>query len=64
MLDRTNEGRRVRLDYCNDSLTRLEPGEEGTVSFEDDLGTLHVNWDSGSSLGLVAEDGDRWTFLT
>lgn len=52
--------RRVRLVQCNDPYTKLKPGSEGTVLFEDDLGTLHVKWDSGSTLGLCREDGDRW----
>jgi hypothetical protein len=27
------------------------------------VGTLHVNWDSGSSLGLVSEAGDKWIVI-
>ncbi len=62
MFDRTNEGRRVRLDYTSDPYTRLRAGTLGTVSFEDDAGTVHVEWDDGSSLGLVAGE-DMWTYL-
>lgn len=61
--DRSLAGRRVRLDHCSDPYTDLRPGAVGTVTFEDDLGTLHVKWDSGSNLGLIAMDGDRWTLL-
>lgn len=57
-------GRRVRLVKCNDTFSSLSPGDEGIVSLIDDLGTLHVNWDNGSSLGLVWDAGDRWTVLT
>jgi hypothetical protein len=57
-------GRRIRLNKCNDSITELKPGATGTVSFIDDAGTLHVNWDSGSTLGLCWDDGDRWTVLS
>lgn len=63
MFDYTLKGRRVRLDRCDDPYTDLRPGALGTVTFVDDWGTLHVDWDSGSTLGLVAEAGDRWTVL-
>ena len=57
-------GRRVRLIRCNDSYTKLEPGTLGTVSLVDDAGTVHVNWDNGSVLGLCWDDGDRWNVLS
>lgn len=50
---KTFVGRRVRLAYCSDPHTLLAPGDEGTVSFVDDWGTVFVDWDSGSKLGLV-----------
>lgn len=56
-------GDRVRLVRCTDEYTRLRPGELGTVSFIDDTGTVHVDWDSGSKLGLVAEAGDRYEIV-
>lgn len=56
-------GDRVRLVACTDPYTRLTPGELGTVTFTDDLGTVHVRWDNGSTLGLVPEVGDRWEVL-
>lgn len=28
-------------------------GTRGTVDYVDDIGTIHVNWETGSSLGLV-----------
>jgi len=52
-------GDRVALVHCADEYTRLRPGEVGTVSFVDSVGTVHVDWDSGSTLGMVAEAGDR-----
>jgi hypothetical protein len=54
-------GRRVRLLYSSDPFTKLTKGDEGIVTDIDDLGTIHVKWDSGSSLGLVAED--NWEFV-
>jgi hypothetical protein len=62
MLDKTLAGRRVRLDGCGDIYTRLTPGSEGTVLYTDSMGTLHVDWDSGSSLGLLPGE-DRWQLL-
>lgn len=53
-------GDRVRLIHCDDPYTRLRPGTEGTVVHVDDGGTVHVRWDTGSTLGLVAEAGDQW----
>ena len=57
----TYVGKRVRLLYSSDPFTKLSKGDEGTVTDIDDLGTIHVKWDSGSSLGLVAED--NWEFV-
>lgn len=46
-------GDRVVLEFTDDPWTKLNAGDEGTVTFVDHYGTLHVRWDSGSSLGLV-----------
>lgn len=32
---------------------KLVPGAKGTVIAVDDIGTIHVRWDCGSSLGVV-----------
>jgi hypothetical protein len=50
---RASVGDRVRLVTVSDEWTDLEPGSLGTVTFIDSLGTVHVDWDSGSQLGLV-----------
>ena len=40
--------------------TILMPGARGTVIAVDDIGTIHVNWDCGSSLGVAyGEDACR-----
>ena len=53
-------GTRVVLLKMNDPYTKLEPGTKGTVTSVDDIGTIHVNWDSGSSLGVAyGEDSCR-----
>ena len=51
--DTYKPGTRVRLGWMNDPYTKLKPGEMGTVIVVDDIGTIHVNWDCGSTLGLV-----------
>ena len=53
-------GSRVRLIHTNDEYTTLKPGDLGTVSFIDDTGTVFVNWDNGSSLGMIGTAGDRF----
>lgn len=56
-------GRRIRLDYTSDPYTSLKSGDEGTIDHIDDIGTVFVKWDNGSNLGLVAEAGDRFSFI-
>lgn len=56
------QGRRVVLRDCTDPFTKLTAGDEGTVTFVDDTGTVHVKWDTGSHLGLVPGE-DRWDLL-
>jgi len=55
------EGCRVELISMNDPYnTRLHPGCKGTVRCVDDMGTIHVAWDCGSSLGVAyGEDSCR-----
>lgn len=47
------KGTRVELVSTTDPYTRLQPGTQGTVSSVDDIGTIHVNWDNGSGLGMI-----------
>ncbi len=46
-------GTRVALVRMNDPYSQLKPGDMGTVIQVDDMGTIHVSWDCGSSLGVV-----------
>jgi hypothetical protein len=46
-------GCRVELLSMEDPYSKLMPGERGTVSFVDSTGTVFVDWDSGSGLGIV-----------
>ena len=53
-------GSRVELERMNDQHTKLKAGDRGTVTLVDDIGTIHVNWDCGSTLGVAfGEDACR-----
>jgi hypothetical protein len=47
------KGVRVSLVQMNDPHTNLKPGDEGTVMFVDDMATVHIQWDNGSTLGAA-----------
>ena len=46
-------GQKVRLIYTDDSYTKLRSGAIGTVFYIDDLDTVMIDWEDGSSLGLI-----------
>lgn len=46
-------GTRVKLVYMGDDPQALSVGSLGTVHHVDDIGTIHVKWDCGSSLGII-----------
>ena len=53
-------GSRVELERMNDPHTKLKAGDRGMVTLVDDIGTIHVNWDCGSTLGVAfGEDACR-----
>lgn len=56
------KGTRVELIFHSDLYSGLKPGDQGTVSMVDSLGTVHVNWDNGSTLGLVLGE-DHWRMV-
>ena len=45
-------GCRVELVQMDDAQAP-PPGTEGTVKHGDDIGTIHISWDTGSGLGAV-----------
>lgn len=45
-------GARVRLVHMDDHQAP-QKGALGTVTKVDDIGTIHVSWDNGSSLGVL-----------
>lgn len=49
-------GTRIELVSMNDPYAKLTPGEQGTVQFVDDIGTIFVNWDCGSGLGVAYDE--------
>lgn len=54
-------GKRVTLLRTSDPYTDLKAGDEGVVDYIDDMGTVFVKWDNGSSLGLI-EGEDLWQY--
>jgi len=54
------KGARVALVSMSDPYATLKPGDLGTVDFVDDTGSVFVDWDCGSTLGVVyGVDGIR-----
>jgi hypothetical protein len=53
-----NPGDRVELTAATDDYRRfkLSAGDLGTVRFTDSLDTVHVMWDCGKRVGIIAED--------
>ncbi|WP_243704601.1 DUF4314 domain-containing protein [Micromonospora sp. KC723] len=53
-------GQRVALVHTSDPYTRLRPGDTGTVRRHDQRRNIvEVTWDSGSTLSMCLDDGDR-----
>lgn len=65
MIDKSHPliGKRIRLTKCTDQYTSLRPGTLGTIDLIDDMGTVHVQWDNGSTLGLVPDAGDSFDIV-
>ena len=58
-------GDRIALEYAGDPHTRLQPGDEGTVTgYDPRHGQLSVRWDSGSTLAMLLHGGDRVRLIT
>ena len=48
------KGMRVEMVEMDDPQP-VERGTRGTIEFVDDMGTIHVKWDNGRTLGLVPD---------
>ena len=46
-------GTHIRLNSMEDPYAPIAPGTEGVVAFVDDIGTIHMKWNNGRSLGIV-----------
>jgi hypothetical protein len=55
-------GKRVRIIRLEDPYTKLKSGDEGKISYIDDMGSIFVDWDSGSKLALLP-DIDEYEIL-
>lgn len=47
------KGCRVELISMDDPYRQMPPGLKGTVRSVDDMATVHIAWDNGSSLGAA-----------
>ena len=47
------KGARVELIEMDDPYRDMPSGLKGTVVAVDDIGTVHIRWDNGSSLGAA-----------
>lgn len=50
--DKYKPGDRVEL-LSDMKGERLKKGSAGTIRYVDDIGTIHVRWDVGSSQGII-----------
>lgn len=59
---RAEKGDRIELVHTSDPYTSLERGDRGTVTMIDGMDTVHVKWDSGSTLGMITGE-DHWKII-
>ena len=52
-MDKTLEGKRIRLTEDMDDPQPIRKDEEGTIKFTDGIGQIHVKWDNGRSLAVI-----------
>lgn len=51
--ERYPKGTRIELISMDDAFAPVVPGTKGTVECVDDMGTIHMRWDNGRTLGLI-----------
>jgi hypothetical protein len=47
------KGTRIECDNMNDPYSPIPSGTRGTIDMVDDVGTLFVEWDNGSYMGII-----------
>jgi hypothetical protein len=52
-MDYALEGKIIELINMPDDPNPIEPGTEGTIKYQDDMGHIHVDWDNGRSLSVI-----------
>ena len=60
-MDYSLKGKRIKLIKMNDPYP-VPDGTLGTIDHTDGIGTIHVSWDNGSTLGVVP-DSDKYEIL-
>lgn len=56
-------GTKVKCTRMMEDTSTVPPGTTGIVSYVDDSGMIHVNWENGSRLGLISGE-DRFKKVT
>ena len=56
-------GTRIKLIKMTDRYHPVPPGTSGTVMAVDDIGTIHVHWDNGQTLGVIVNE-DEFRVMT
>ncbi len=51
-------GTKIRLTRMGEDQQRVPDGTIGTVRYVDDIGTIHMRWETGSSLGLIVGEDE------
>lgn len=49
-------GTRIKLIHMSDPFHPVPPNTIGTVAGVDDMGTIHMSWENGSSLGIIPNE--------
>lgn len=56
-------GTKVVIDHMDDNYNPVPAGTKGVVKFVDDAGSIHVNWENGSTLAIIPET-DRFHVIS
>jgi hypothetical protein len=56
-------GTRIELIAMEDPHAPIAPGTQGVVELVDSIGTLHMKWDNGRTLGIIPGE-DQFKILS